>query len=110
MLGTVINLILQIFSGALGGHLADAARGNNLSKLEKTMMGAVGGVVGGRRLGQPEQGPDHALNLALAGPAGAADRHLDRLRRVGEAADAALRRGQHRDAAGLAYRHRGPKG
>jgi hypothetical protein len=51
MLGTVINLILQIFSGALGGHLADAARGNNLSKLEKTIMGAVGGVVGGQVLG-----------------------------------------------------------
>ena len=51
MLGTVINLILQIFSGAFGGHLADAARGNNLSKLEKTIMGAVGGVIGGQVLG-----------------------------------------------------------
>jgi len=66
----------------------------------------VGGVVGSRRLGQPEQGPDHPLDLALAGPSGAADRHLDRLRRVGEAADAALRRGQHRDAAGLPDGHR----
>ena len=35
MLGTVINLVLQIFSGALGGHLAETARSNNLSKLEK---------------------------------------------------------------------------
>ena len=49
----------------------------------------VGGVVGGRRLGQPEQGADHPLDLALAGAAGAADGHLDRLRRVGEAVDAA---------------------
>jgi hypothetical protein len=31
MLGTVINLVLQIFSGALGGHLAEAARSNNQS-------------------------------------------------------------------------------
>jgi hypothetical protein len=51
MLGTVINLILQMFSGALGGHLAEAARSNNLSKLEKTLMGAVGGVIGGQCLG-----------------------------------------------------------
>ncbi len=38
----------------------------------------------------------------LPARAGAADGHLDRLRRVGEAADAALRRGQHRHPAGLA--------
>ena len=51
MLGTVINLVLQIFSGALGGHLAEVARSNTLSKLEKTLMGAVGGVIGGQVLG-----------------------------------------------------------
>jgi uncharacterized membrane protein YeaQ/YmgE (transglycosylase-associated protein family) len=51
MLGTVINLILQIFSGGLGGHLAETVRNNNLSKLEKTLMGAVGGVIGGQVLG-----------------------------------------------------------
>ena len=51
MLGTVINLVLQVFSGALGGHLAEAARCNNLGKLEKTLMGAVGGVIGGQVLG-----------------------------------------------------------
>jgi CDP-diglyceride synthetase len=51
MLGTVINLVLQIFSGALGGHLAEVARSNNLSKLAKTLMGAVGGVIGGQVLG-----------------------------------------------------------
>jgi hypothetical protein len=51
VLGTVINLILQIFSGALGGHLAEVVRSNNLSKLEKTLIGAVGGVIGGQALG-----------------------------------------------------------
>ena len=66
----------------------------------------VGGVVGGRRLGQAEQRADHPLDLGLVGGAGAADRHLDRLRRVGGAGDAALRRRQHRDAARLADHHR----
>jgi uncharacterized membrane protein YeaQ/YmgE (transglycosylase-associated protein family) len=51
MQGAVINLILQIFSGALGGHLAEAARSDNLSKLAKTLMGVVGGVIGGQVLG-----------------------------------------------------------
>src|SRR5262249_16540255 len=51
MLGTVINLVLQIFSGALGGHLAAAAKSNDLSKLVRTLVGAVGGVVGGQVLG-----------------------------------------------------------
>jgi uncharacterized membrane protein YeaQ/YmgE (transglycosylase-associated protein family) len=51
MLGLVINLILQLFSGALGGHLAEVVKSNNLGKLEKTLTGAVGGVLGGQILG-----------------------------------------------------------
>jgi hypothetical protein len=51
MLGTVINLILQIFSGALGGNLAGAAKSIQLSTLLKTLSGAVGGVLGGQILG-----------------------------------------------------------
>ena len=66
----------------------------------------VGGVVGRGRLGQAQQGPDHPLHLALAGAAGAADRHLDRLRGVGEAVDPVLGGGQHRHPARLADGHR----
>jgi hypothetical protein len=51
VLGTFINLVLQIFSGALGGHLVEAVGSKNLSKLEKTLVGAVGGVIGGQTLG-----------------------------------------------------------
>ena len=52
--------------------------------------------------GEPEQGADHLLDLALGGRAAAADGHLHRLRRVVEAGDPALGGGEHRDAARLA--------
>jgi hypothetical protein len=47
MSGTVINLILQIISGAMGGNLAGAAKSIHLSTVLKTLTGAVGGVLGG---------------------------------------------------------------
>ena len=62
----------------------------------------VGGVVGRRRLGQPEQRRHHPLDLALVGRARAADGLLHGLRRVVEAGHAALGGGEHRDAARLA--------
>jgi CDP-diglyceride synthetase len=51
MLGTIINLILQFLSGAIGGNLAGAAKSVRLSTLLKTLAGAVGGVLGGQILG-----------------------------------------------------------
>ncbi len=62
----------------------------------------VGGVIGPRQLLEREQGLDHPLDLVLGGAAGAADRGLDLLRRVGPARDPALAGGQHHDPAGLA--------
>ena len=67
----------------------------------------VGGVVGPRRLGQPEQALDHVLHLALGRAARAADRALDLLRRVVHAGHRALAGGEQHDAAGLADRERG---
>ena len=52
---------------------------------------------------------DHPLHLVLAGAAGAADRALDLLRRVGAARDAALAGGEQHDAARLADRERGAR-
>jgi hypothetical protein len=69
----------------------------------------VGGVVGRRRLGQREDGLDHADDLVLGRPARAADGALDLLGRVVGARDAPLAGGEHDHAAGLAdgeRRHR----
>ena len=52
--------------------------------------------------GEREQRLDHPLDLLLAGAAGAADRGLDLLGRVGGAADGALAGGEDHDAARLA--------
>ena len=62
----------------------------------------VGRVVGPRQLGEREQRLDHPLDLVLVGAAGAADRALDLLRRVGRARDPALAGGEQHDAARLA--------
>ncbi len=59
-----------------------------------------------RQRGQREQRLDHPLHLVLRRAAGAADRALDLLRRVGGHGDAALAGGQQDDAAGLADRER----
>jgi hypothetical protein len=48
MSGTVINLIIQVVAGALGGNAAGGFLKNiDLSPLVKTISGAVGGGIGG---------------------------------------------------------------
>ena len=56
--------------------------------------------------GRPSSVPTIRCTWSLPARAGAADRLLDRLRRVGEAVDARLRGRQHRGAAGPADGHR----
>jgi hypothetical protein len=51
MLGTIINLILQLISGAMGGNLAGSAKSIELGPLLRILTGAVGGVIGGQTLG-----------------------------------------------------------
>ena len=62
----------------------------------------VGRVVGPRQRLEREQRLHHPPDLVLVRAAGAADRALDLLRRVGAARDAALAGGEHDDAARLA--------
>jgi hypothetical protein len=52
MSGMLINLIIQIVSGAVGGNVvAGAAKNIDLGTLGNTLAGAVGGGVGGQLLG-----------------------------------------------------------
>jgi hypothetical protein len=52
MSGMLINLIIQVISGAIGGHVvAGAAKTIDLGPLGNTIAGAVGGGVGGQILG-----------------------------------------------------------
>jgi hypothetical protein len=63
---TLINLIIQLVAGAIGGNGAGAALKNlNLGTLGNTIAGAIGGVAGGQLLS--------ALIPALAGAAGTTD-------------------------------------
>ena len=51
MSGMLINLLIQIASGAIGGNVAGAASKDiNLGTLGNTIAGAVGGGVGGQIL------------------------------------------------------------
>jgi hypothetical protein len=66
MSATLVNLIIQIIAGALGGNGAGAAlKGLSLGPLGNTIAGAIGGLGGGQILS--------ALIPALAGAAGAPD-------------------------------------
>ena len=66
MSATLINLIIQIIAGALGGNGAgNALKDLNLGPLGNTIAGAIGGVAGGQLLS--------ALIPALAGAAGTTD-------------------------------------
>jgi uncharacterized membrane protein YeaQ/YmgE (transglycosylase-associated protein family) len=66
MSGPLINLIIQIVAGAIGGNAAGAAlKDLNLGTRGNTIVGAIGGVAGGQLLS--------ALNPALAGAAGMID-------------------------------------
>ena len=80
-----------------------AASGAWLAWQTPTASASVG-VVGQRVVGQAEHRADHARHLLLGRAAGAADRLLDLLRRVGRARHAALAGGEHHDAARLADR------
>ena len=49
--GTIINLIIQLIAGAIGGNAVGAAAKNvNLGTAGNTIAGAVGGVAGGSLL------------------------------------------------------------
>jgi uncharacterized membrane protein YeaQ/YmgE (transglycosylase-associated protein family) len=51
MSGTIINLIIQIIAGAVGGHAAGAAsETTSLGPVGNTIAGAVGGGIGGQIL------------------------------------------------------------
>ena len=51
MSGPLINLIIQIVAGAIGGNAAGAAlKDLNLGTRGNTIAGAIGGVAGGQLL------------------------------------------------------------
>jgi uncharacterized membrane protein YeaQ/YmgE (transglycosylase-associated protein family) len=51
MSGTLINLIIQIIAGVVGGHAAGATLKNyTLGGIGNTIAGAIGGAVGGSLL------------------------------------------------------------
>jgi uncharacterized membrane protein YeaQ/YmgE (transglycosylase-associated protein family) len=53
MSGTLIDLIIQIVAGVIGGHAAGATiRNYTLGTIGNTIAGAVGGVAGGALLAQ----------------------------------------------------------
>lgn len=63
MSATLINLIIQLIAGAVGGNAAGAAaKDYDLGKLGNTIAGAIGGVGGGQIL--------QAMIPMLAGAAG----------------------------------------
>jgi uncharacterized membrane protein YeaQ/YmgE (transglycosylase-associated protein family) len=66
MSGAMINLIIQLISGAVGGNVAGAAmKDNSLGTLGNSIAGIVGGGIGGQILA--------ALVPALAAQAGSMD-------------------------------------
>jgi uncharacterized membrane protein YeaQ/YmgE (transglycosylase-associated protein family) len=66
MSGTIINLIIQIIAGAIGGNAAGSTmKDANLGAIGNTIAGAIGGVGGGQLL--------QALMPALLGAAGTID-------------------------------------
>jgi hypothetical protein len=66
MSATIMNLIIQIIAGAIGGNAAGAAsRDINLGTVGNSIVGALGGIGGGQLLS--------ALLPALAGAANTID-------------------------------------
>jgi hypothetical protein len=63
MSGTLVNLIIQLIAGAVGGNgIAAALKDYNLGALGNTITGAIGGAAGGQIL--------QALIPALSGATG----------------------------------------
>lgn len=50
MSAMLINLLIQVVAGAVGGNLAGAMKDVNLGTLGNTIAGAVGGGLGGQAL------------------------------------------------------------
>lgn len=46
----IVNLIIQLVAGAVGGNVAGAAEKMNLGKAGNTIVGAIGGLGGGQIL------------------------------------------------------------
>jgi hypothetical protein len=65
MSSAIVNLIIQIVAGAIGGNAAGAMKDFSLGTAGNTIVGAIGGGVGGQLL--------QALIPALAGGAGGLD-------------------------------------
>jgi hypothetical protein len=66
MSGILIDLIIQIVAGVIGGHAAGATLKNcTLGRVGNTIAGAIGGIAGGQLLAQ--------LMPALASTAGNVD-------------------------------------
>ncbi len=80
MSGTLINLIIQIIAGAIGGYAAGTTLKNlTLGAIGNTIAGAVGGVAGGQLLQQmvPALAADHVdigtfIGQIIGGGAGGA--------------------------------------
>jgi uncharacterized membrane protein YeaQ/YmgE (transglycosylase-associated protein family) len=74
---TIVNLIIQLISGVVGGNAAAAAlKDYNLGNLGNTIAGAIGGVGGGRRrrhphghrwAGEEHDGPAAGAIMVFAG-------------------------------------------
>ena len=66
MSGVVVDLIIQIIAGVIGGHAAGAvSKDYTFGAIGNTIMGAIGGVIGALVL--------QAAVPALAGSAGSVD-------------------------------------
>jgi len=82
MSATLINIIIQIVAGAIGGNGAGAAlKDMSLGPLGNTIAGALGGLGGGQLLSAPAVGVDQGASLAPAGAWWTAlgDPQLDRI-------------------------------
>src|SRR5438094_789213 len=76
MSGLLINLIIQVISGAIGGNVAaGAAKNVDLGTVLNTVVGAIGGCVAGRQGRKPRFGTLDLVDKALA-----AGRPVDRRR------------------------------
>ena len=67
MSATLINLIIQIVAGALGGNgVGNALKDLNLGPLGNTIAGAIGGVAGGTFSPPIQHSPELLVRLTSA--------------------------------------------